>query len=64
VRQNRLPKYLEPNEIFMGKYKIIDIISYNSIYLNMLMQKPSVFENLNKEGMSPKHVIGGTLMSF
>ena len=31
VRQHRLPEYLKPSEVFLGKYLIIDQIPYSKI---------------------------------
>lgn len=44
IRQQRLPEYLKPQEIFLGKYLIIDVIPYSKIISEKLMRNRSVFK--------------------
>lgn len=65
IRQQRVPDFLMPGEIFLGKYMIIDIIPYTKIYREKLMTGKSVFgkvvpainkggsQKQNKAGVSP-----------
>ena len=43
IRQNYLPASLKPGNHFLGAYEIIELVSYNKIEKQKLMQYKSVF---------------------
>jgi len=54
-----LPAYLKPGQSLLGKYKIVNVVAYNRIFRDMLMNRPSVFDE-EYEMKSP--VIGQNLL--
>jgi hypothetical protein len=43
IKVNRLPDYLQPDNLFLGKYLIKDVVSYNTIYEKNLLKSENVF---------------------
>lgn len=56
INNYRLPEYLYPTNLFLGKYLITEVVSYNDIYDKNLMSKKTCFSNLNRA--KTKHMLG------
>ena len=50
VRQNRVPDYLMPGNLFLGQYMIKDILTYRRILTEKLMSSVSVFDLSTPQG--------------
>jgi len=44
IKQNRLPRYLAPGNLFLGQFNIVDIVPYKRIFEENLMSQKSVFD--------------------
>ena len=51
VKRNRLPDFLKEENLFLGKFLILSIVSYNDIFDKKLLEQESVFETNKQKKM-------------
>ena len=45
LRQNRIPEYLESGNLFLGQFKIVNVMTFRKIFNERLMMMDSVFSD-------------------